>query len=200
MEKYIIIYNFKYRNTEGKMKYKNTDQILMRFYNFIENDIYITAAGYTNFTHITNPFKNFRIHKNFSLGIVVNGEGILYIGKNKYTIKHGDVFLIPNEIKIKYYPKNKSKWEYFWFDFNGEKSLKYLELLGFSKNIFVIEHNKISDIIYECDNLISKKFKGENVGYYEVLSGFYKIIDLIIKTGKIPPNLRISGEKVSHYV
>lgn len=181
------------------MKYKNTDEILMRFYSFIENDLYITTAGYTNFTHIKNPFKEFRMHKNFCLSIVINGEGILYVGKKKYTIKRGDIFFVPKEVKIKYYPKKKSDWEYFWFDFNGEKSEEYLNIIGFSNDNCVFEYNKINDIIYECEGLISKKFKGENVGYYEVLSAFYSIIDLIIKTKDSVTNTNIV-ESIMKYI
>ena len=182
------------------MKYKNTDEILMNFYNFIENDLYITTVGYTNFAHVKNPFKEFRTHKNFSLGAVVNGEGILYIGKNKYPIKKGDIFFIPNEVKIKYYPKNKSNWEYFWFDFNGEKSKEYLELLGFSEGNFTIECNNSGDIIYKFERLILRKFNGENVGYYEVLSAFYNIVALITKTkNNIASNVDIV-ESITKYI
>lgn len=172
------------------MKYKNTNEILIPFYNFIEKDIYITIAGYTNFSYIDNPFKEYRMRNNYSISFVSDGEGVLYIDKKKYIIKKGDIFLLPKNTKIKYYPLKKN-WEYFWFDFNGEKSDLYCELLGFSADKYLINCDDISDIIYQCEMLTMKKSKDETVGYYEVLSAFYSIIDLLIK------KITHSTEKIS---
>lgn len=163
------------------MQYKNTGEILIPFYNFIENDLYITTVGYTNFSHIKEPYKDYRVRYHYSISFVTEGEGVLYIGKKKYTISQGDIFILPKNIKIKYYPRGKSNWAYFWFDFDGTKSNKYLELIGFSKGNYVIRYNNLNDVFYQCEELISKKFKGNNIEYYEVLSAFYAIIDLIIK-------------------
>jgi len=128
------------------MKYKNTNEILIPYCNFIEKDIYITTAGYTNFSYIDNPFKEYRMRNNYSISFVADGEGVLYIEKKKYIIKKGDIFLLPKNTKIKYYPSKKS-WEYYWFDFNGEKSDLYCALLGFSTDKYLINCDDLSDII-----------------------------------------------------
>jgi len=176
MEKYIIG-----RERKMKMQYKDMDEILIPFYNFIENDLYITTVGYTNFSHIAEPFKDYRVRYHYSISFVINGTGTLYVGKKKYKIKKGDIFMLPKETKAKYYPEKKSPWEYFWFNFDGNKSEKYLNLIGFEKDNYVIQVSDFSDIIYQCENLIKKRFKDDNVSYYEVLSVFYNIIDSFIK-------------------
>ena len=73
------------------MHYSQTNEILIPFYNFTEEDLFILTAGYTNFSHIAESFTEYRVDTFYSLSFVVNGEGNLYIGKKHYKIKKGDI-------------------------------------------------------------------------------------------------------------
>ena len=195
---YELIKHNKIKEEVVKMHYSQTSEILIPFYNFTEEDLFILTAGYTNFSHIAESFTEYRIHTFYSLSFVVNGEGNLYIGKKHYKIKKGDIFILPKGVKVKYYPKEPKSWEYFWFDFNGTKCEEYLKLMGFSKDKYVIQPGNINDIIYLCEPVISKKIKGENIGYYEVVAAFFNILDTIIKSKSdayAPANLKDSVEK-----
>lgn len=182
------------------MQYKNKGEILIPFYNFIEDDLYITTFGYTNFSHIDEPFKEYRIRHHHSVSFVVNGEGILYVGKKKYKVQKGDIFILPKNSKTKYYPVNQNNWEYFWFDFNGLKSEEYLNLIDMSKDKCVSKFGNLNDIIYQCESIISRKHKNANIGYYEVLSAFYNAVDLIVKNknnSTLNTNLK---ESITNYI
>ena len=162
------------------MQYGSTGEILAPCYNFTEDNLFITTAGYTNFSVLDGAFKEYRIHSYHSVNFVVNGEGVLYVANRKYKIEKGDFFLLPKNENIKYFPKDRD-WEYYWFDFDGNKSEEYIKLMGFSKDSLVLKGGNLNDIIYLCESVISKKFKNENLGYYEVLSVFFNILDLIVK-------------------
>ena len=143
----------------------------------------VLDVGYDNFT-LTKPEKHFRIQTFFTWHFIISGSGTLEVDKMKFELSSGDMFFIPPNVKMRYYPNPNDPWEYVWFSLNGDAAGHYGELVGFSENVFTLKnrHRKITDGILKSlfESLMEKPNE-----YFGLLSAFYKIMDICVS--QIPP-------------
>ncbi len=141
-------------------------------------DSTVLGVGYDNFK-VTKPEKYFRIQTFFTWHFIISGSGTLEIEDMKYKLVRGDMFFIPPNVKMRYYPNPSDPWEYVWFSLNGETARHYGELVGFSKSVFILKniHRKITDEVLKglFESLIEKPNE-----YFGLLSAFYKIMDVCV--------------------
>lgn len=144
----------------------------------------VLEIGYDNFT-VTKPLYVPRMQTFFTWHFILSGSGTLEIAGKSFKISGGDMFFIPPNEKMRYYPDKDDPWEYVWFALNGESGGRYGEAVGFSENTFVLKNRRqivISGILKSLFEALGKK----STEYFGVLSAFYKIMELSVSN--IPPH------------
>ena len=138
----------------------------------------VLGVGYDNF-EVTKPLFRFRVQNFYTWHIVISGSGTLDVEDKTFHIKCGDMFFIPPDVKMRYYPDEQDPWEYVWFSLNGETADHYGKLVGFSRDTFVLENRYNSIINGILKNLFATLSESSN-GHFGVLSAFYKIMDICV--------------------
>lgn len=144
----------------------------------------VLGVGYDNFA-VTKPLFRFRVQNFYTWHFVLSGSGTLDVEDQTFDVKCGDMFFIPPDVKMRYYPSEQDPWEYVWFSLNGETADHYGKLVGFSQDTFVLENRYQSIIHGILKNLFATLAESAN-GHFGVLSAFYKIMDICVS--HIPPS------------
>ncbi len=105
------------------------------FYKYIGNDIFdefqVVAVGKEKCQASKKQEGPF-IKNRFVLHYVVSGKGFYNIDGKLYAINVGDVFYIPANRIIYYYPDPQDPWEYCWVEYRGQNAVKLNERVGLS--------------------------------------------------------------------
>lgn len=149
----------------------------------INADNTVLGVGYDNFK-VTKPEFPFRMQPFYTWHFIISGSGVFEIDNRKMTLEKGNMFFIPPNVKMRYYPNPDDPWEYAWFVLNGDEANRYGELVGFSEGVFSLENKycKITDGILK--NLFDSLSENP-MAYFGLLSSFYKIMDICVS--RIPP-------------
>lgn len=84
----------------------------------------------------------------FCIQYVFDGEGSFWTNNTLYTVKKGDLFLIPRD-KEHYYKANPDNpYTYYWIHFNGSGFENFLKLIGLS------DENPVIHNLYD-ENIVS---------------------------------------------
>ncbi len=155
----------------------NKDYLGVSFFECIENDFFLQMLGYNDF-NFTEPIYTEYKKNCFVLHFVLSGEGILNIRGKQHHLKKYDMFFIPPDVNVSYYPAKQNPWKYVWFEFSGRNSFSYAEQLGFLKENPVIRSKNGHEAEKEIYEILERLNGNEDVGYYSALALFYKLIDL----------------------
>ena len=145
------------------------------FYGFresIEKDFFIQAIGYDNFRFIM-PYRTFRIQKFYTLHVILAGSGTVKLGEVSCSAKAGDLFFLPPELPILYYPNRDDLWRYVWFELTGVHAGAYGRMMGFSADAPVIPGS--GETVETVCRLV-RKMDEKTAGYYDALSAFYAVL------------------------
>lgn len=132
--------------------------------------------GYDDFNY-TKPLYVFRVQTIYTLHFVISGKGYLEIGGKSFYIKSGEMFFIPPDIEMRYFPIDDDPWEYVWFSFNMDIASIYGELLGFSLDNPVQEIKYFQRIQQILKKTLEKQID-DSCGYFGLLSSFYEIMEI----------------------
>lgn len=144
----------------------------------------VLGIGYDNFA-VTKPLRSFRIQTFYTWHFIISGSGTLEVEDKKYNLNSGDMFFIPPNVKMRYYPNSADPWEYVWFSLDGEAAEYYRGLIGFSDNIFALKNRHCKIINATLRELFESLYEKPNECFV-VLSVFYRIMD--ISVSHIPVN------------
>ena len=151
------------------------EEIHSLFYGFresLEKDFFIQAIGYDNFRFIM-PYRTFRIQKFYTLHVILAGSGTVKLGEVSCSAKAGDLFFLPPELPILYYPNRDDLWQYVWFELTGVHAGAYGRMMGFSADTPVIPG---SGETVETVCRLMRKMDEKTAGYYDALSAFYAVL------------------------
>ena len=155
-------------------KFLDDYKISKTFYS--DEEFRILNIGYNDFSKI-DGIHFFHQQGFYTLHFVLSGRGQLDIYGKTYHLCEGDMFFIPPNIPMRYFPVEADPWAYVWFSFSGEKMLYYAKMLGFDDGQPIMKSGSFPRIRNTLHSLFEKTQTGE-CGYYGVLSSFYKIIDV----------------------
>ncbi len=174
-------------------KLTDKDSLVTNYYTNKEKEFFLRGIGYHNLSHIP-PLKATRIQKMYTLHFVLSGSGTLNIYGKSLKLHKYDMFFIPPDVNMSYYANENDPWQYVWVEFIGENSKIYGETLGFSEEtpfIHCPHPHKAYKAIFEVFNRLDN---GNDIGYYEALSLFYRIIDSSV------PEKSSATEKITEQV
>ena len=141
-----------------------------------KDDFCILQIGYHDFAW-HKPLFTYRMESFYTWHFVMSGEGTIDIYDKQFNIKEGDMFFIPPNVKMRYYPNPDNPWEYVWLSFKGNKTTEYANTAGFVDGNPVLKNTnfrKIENLIYkQIDSL-----KNCKSGYYGLLALFFEIMEI----------------------
>ena len=140
------------------------------------DDSCLLNIGYDDFSFV-KPLDFFRVQKLYTLHFVLWGKGTLEIGSKTYNVKSGQMFFIPPNEKMRYFPDKDEPWQYVWFSLNGETAKNYGELLGFLNEKPLLECNQFHKIRVILKNML-ESLDAEKGGYFTALSSLYSIMEI----------------------
>lgn len=135
----------------------------------------ISHVGYDDFS-VVKPEKIFRTQKIYTWHFVLSGSGTLEIYGKRYKVNAGEMFFIPPDQKMRYYPDKNNPWEYVWFAFSGNYITEYSSLAGFLENCPVNQIRNFEKIKYILKKLFDKLLLNE-CGHFKALSSFFEIME-----------------------
>lgn len=143
-----------------------------------EGDFGILTLGYNNFKIKFSPEYSSRVQNFYTWHFVISGKGILKTGGNTYDISGGQMFFLPPDTEICYFPKEEDPWEYVWFSLKGEICKYYGEVLKFDTPV-----KEIKNLSY-IKHLLKESFEKLNQGggYFGLLSTFYELMEICTVT------------------
>lgn len=141
-----------------------------------KEDSCLITVGYDDF-HVVKPLKTERVQTFYTWHFILRGQGTLQIRNRQYAIQKGQMFFIPPDIKMSYYPKPDDPWEYAWFSLTGAYVAEYARMLGFDEQTPVLDNSNPQKTERILKRLFSMLEAG-NGGYFAALSAFYELMDI----------------------
>ena len=183
--------------------HKNSENL---FYRYIDNeifhDLYVCAVGKENC--LPNKLQEGPFVKNrYIIHFVTEGKGFYNLNGKLYSIKKGDVFYIPANYTIYYYPVTTDPWKYFWFEYNGQNALTMNQKAGFTENnpVYSVKNfNKFQSVFTDMmDNL------NEKADDYIAISCIYRFFYEISVERSLSMQLHLNArddlmKKIFHYI
>ncbi|MBE6912497.1 MAG: AraC family transcriptional regulator [Ruminococcaceae bacterium] len=144
----------------------------------------LASIGYNDFRK-EKPLKFMRVQDGYTIHYVRNGKGTLVIGKNKYEVRAGELFFIPPDTPMMYYPDETDPWRYFWFYLRDVTTEMIAGAMGFSDNKPIIAPLDARRITQLLDNLFAEDGTLSEM-YYKALSVLMQML------------ATLAGEKMSN--
>ncbi len=157
--------------------FDNTPSLDAKFPESAEKDFFIRQIGYNNFNFVAPQYSEY-IKPSDTIHFVLSGKGRLNLYNKSYNLGKYDMFYIPKNTPVSYYPDPEDPWVYIWFEFSGDGGNIYVEKLSFSKESPTVKCKRGLDTEKEIIDVFSHLNNNEMVGYYSALALFYKIIDI----------------------
>ncbi len=146
-------------------------------YFYPPEDFGIFNVGYEDYS-VVKSATVFRTQSCYTWHFVISGAGTLEIFDNKYEIKEGEMFFIPPNNKMRYFPSEKTPWEYVWFASHGDVTKQYGTPAEFSSENPICKIQNFEKVKTILKKMLDSQIDGEG-GYFEVLSAFYEIMEIL---------------------
>lgn len=149
------------------------------------NGVSITSYGYNNFHYIA-PQRHPWIQDQYTLHFVLHGSGTLEISGRKHSISAHQLFLIPPNEPMMYYPNLDDKWDYVWFCFSGTDAKELFRNLGATVNTPILKTENGKEIEEILTHLFSD-VQGPDA--YMVNAIFYQMLHYVLQSKPKRPRL-----------
>ena len=141
------------------------------------NDITILGVGHEICS--PNKYEGPRTTDSYSLHVVLEGSGTLKIKNHVFTVTADQIFVIPPNVEVEYYPTKEDPWEYIWITFSGPMGTKLCNRCGIFPEtpVFKPVPPEAKDIARSCVNL-HKMTYGTNIA---VIGHLYNLFSVMIE-------------------
>lgn len=129
--------------------------------------------GYNDFDYI-EPLKTPRVISNYLIHFVIKGSGTLECNGKTFKVKENEIFCLPPDALIAYYPNENDLWKYFWINFDGVEGREIFKSMGFSDNCPVKSAVTSEEALAMFRSLLSSRCS-QKESYYKVKSILYSI-------------------------
>lgn len=112
----------------------------------------------------------------YCLQYVVSGEGFFFTNDTLYTVKKGDLFLLPRSTEHYYKANPENPYDYYWIHFNGSGMEEYLSFIGLSDKNPVIKNLYADEIVAIFERLMNVSKNKSNLNQLFILSLGYELL------------------------
>lgn len=151
----------------------------------------LVNIGYNDF-HYVEAVKVKHRQDGYTLHLVVGGQGELHVGGKVHRIGAGDVFFLPPDEPMMYYPDPADPWSYYWFFLRGDAMPALQERLAFSVDAPVRRCPQTERCARMCYDLMTGEH-GATESYFAGLSALFALVGALCQTEAASPRLRASG-------
>lgn len=142
---------------------------------FYDREPAVTAVGYNDFEYL-KPQSREWVQGHHTLHFVLSGSGTLKMANKVHKIGAKQIFIIPPNEPMMYYPNPDDRWKYIWFTLAAGRVEKMLAETGASVNSPVI----IPDNGDHIASVLMGIFRGGGFADdYRVVSVFYELMHCI---------------------
>lgn len=143
------------------------------------SDLYIPNIGYNDYADPnTVPVRDVRTLTYCTAQIVLRGSGYLVLDGVTYCVGEGDLFFLPENVPLAYYPDDNDPYEYVWFSFQGTQAYPLLSRIGVSREQPIGHTSLLSSLRHTLNRLFRTMADTTGDPYYLALAAFYDCIHL----------------------
>ena len=165
--------------------FTDKSEMISEYMEVFDNNFSVMSVGYHNF-HYIEPFKSKRLPKIYTLHFILSGHGVMELYGKKYRLSENQMFLIPIDADVCYYPDSKDPWSYVWIDFVGDIAPFFVDRMGFSNDTPFFTCSAPFSVYSHFKNFFDTYEQTGEAGYFAALSLFYSIMDVVsIKQKKV---------------
>lgn len=144
------------------------------------SELYFDFCGFSK----TLPFHAFgpAVRNNYIIHVVLDGRGMYYIKDKKYSLKKGNIFLIPPGESTFYRSDAEEPWLYAWLAFSGKVAEDIIDYSNFKEDNYSVTSTNIQqylDIILECMNYSHDTLEDE----LKLNELIYRLLRLLLTDG-----------------
>lgn len=178
--------------------FTNKPEIISEYMEVFDNNFSVMSVGYHNF-HYIEPFKSKRLPKIYTLHFILSGHGVMELYGKKYRLSEHQMFLIPIDADVCYYPDPKDPWSYVWIDFVGDIAPFFVDRMGFSNDTPFFTCSSPFSVYSHFKNFFDTFEQTGEAGYFSALALFYSVMDVVsIKQKKV--RAQTLKEQVQFYI
>ena len=112
----------------------------------------------------------------YCLQYVISGEGFFFTNNTLYTVKKGDIFLLPRQSEHYYKANPQNPYDYYWIHFNGSGIEEYFSRIGISDENPVIKNVYDEAIVEIFERLMNASKNKTNINELLILSLGYELL------------------------
>ena len=140
-------------------------------------DLSVSVVGYNDFL-VVKAAKTPYMQTFYTLHYIISGHGTLEACGRTFSLGPGELFFLPPDKEMCYYPDENDPWEYVWFTFTGENAAAYGQAMGFTEENPVKDVHGRSEAILLLLRDLFDAFQKEEDDEYLVLSAFYQLVHI----------------------
>lgn len=141
------------------------------------SDPAVTVVGYGDLKFI-KPQQRFCMQPHFTVHFVLSGSGVLKMDGAVHKISAGQIFIIPPNEAMMYYPERNDIWRYIWFSVSGNRAGTLFANTGATLQSPVITPENSE---YIASSLTGIFLNGGFADDYRIVSLFYELLHCISK-------------------
>lgn len=134
-----------------------------------EKEVRVLGLGYNDF-HFVSPHKHERTQSFYTFHYVISGQGVLHFEGKTYSIKEGQIFALPPNKPICYYPNDTDPWEYVFIEFDGTEVQEYLQSVDFSLSSPIKTSENAEYLLDSFKKCLDKSKNGAPISRFEAIS------------------------------
>ena len=146
-----------------------------------DGGISVAHCGFNDFSAKNTVSNSPRVDQYFTIHLVVEGKGTLFVDECKHNVKQGDMFFLLPNTTVSYHPNPKEPWKYYWINIDGPQIQNYISMLNLSAKHAVISCPVFEEIKKDFEHILDPKLNLISSNF-SAIALFYKILSILNTT------------------